>query len=185
MQFAPDTVETLEFAVALCNTHPGASRMGEDELADIDALSTFLDTWRYSGRRDADEAELAEVRVMRDRLRRLWGMPRDGAVAEVNAVLRQGRALPYLFRHDGSDWHLHATELDAPLAERIGVEVALAVVDVIRGQVWGRMRRCAAADCDAVLVDLSRNGSKRFCSVRCSNRVNMIAFRQRRSERQG
>jgi predicted RNA-binding Zn ribbon-like protein len=42
-----------------------------------------------------------------------------------------------------------------------------------------RLRVCAAPDCTGLLVDLSRNGSKRFCSVRCGNRVNMIAFRER------
>jgi predicted RNA-binding Zn ribbon-like protein len=31
-------------------------------------------------------------------------------------------------------------------------------------------------------VDLSRNGSKRFCSVRCGNRMNMVAFRERRAQ---
>jgi predicted RNA-binding Zn ribbon-like protein len=38
---------------------------------------------------------------------------------------------------------------------------------------------CAAHDCEGVLVDLSRNGSKRFCTVRCGNRMNMIAYRER------
>ena len=179
MHFAPDTVETLGFAVELCNTDPAASRSGADELADPVALGALLDAWHYSGRRDSDEAELSSVRAVREQIRRLWVADREDAVAEVNAVLRAGRALPYLFRHDGSDWHLHATEQDAPLAERIGVEVALAAVDVIRTDEWSRMRRCAAPDCDAVLVDLSRNGSRRFCSVRCSNRVNMVAFRRR------
>jgi predicted RNA-binding Zn ribbon-like protein len=46
----------------------------------------------------------------------------------------------------------------------------------------GRLRSCEAEDCDGVLLDLSRNGSKRFCSIRCGNRMNMIAFRQRAAE---
>ena len=46
-----------------------------------------------------------------------------------------------------------------------------------------RLRVCAADDCTGLVLDLSRNGSKRFCSVRCGNRVNMIAFRARK-ERQ-
>ncbi|HEV7948458.1 MAG TPA: CGNR zinc finger domain-containing protein, partial [Glaciihabitans sp.] len=58
-------------------------------------------------------------------------------------------------------------------------EVALALVDVIRTGETGRLRSCAAGDCSGVFLDLSRNGSKRFCSVRCGNRMNMIAFRER------
>jgi predicted RNA-binding Zn ribbon-like protein len=94
-------------------------------------------------------------------------------------MLREARALPYLTRHDGSDWHLHATEPGAPLAERIRAEAAFALIDVIRMNEMGRLRVCAADDCTGLLVDLSRNGSKRFCSVRCGNRMNMVAFRER------
>lgn len=179
MHFAPDTEETLEFTVAMCNSHPSASRSGDDELERGDQLVDFLDHWGYSGRRDGDARELREVRASRERFRGIWRLDRDAAADETNAMLRDAKALPYLIRHDGRDWHLHATELDAPLAERIRVEVALALVDVIRSDEWGRLRVCDAVDCDGVFVDLSRNGSKRFCSVRCGNRMNQIAFRER------
>ncbi len=179
MHFAPDTEDTLEFTVALVNTHPGASRSGADELETPAQLGAFLAAQRFSGRIDHDESELAEVRDTRERLRRLWTLDRDAAAVEVNTMLRAARALPYLMRHDGFDWHLHATEPDAPLAERIRVEVALAIVDVIRTGETGRLRECAADDCTGILVDLSRNGSKRFCSIRCGNRMNMVAFRER------
>jgi predicted RNA-binding Zn ribbon-like protein len=109
-------------------------------------------------------------------------MHRDAAAAEVNAMLWEARALPRLERHDDFDWHLHATDPSAPLAERIRVEVALAFVDVIRTAETGRLRQCGAPDCAGVLLDLSRNGSKRFCSIRCGNRMNTIAYRKRASE---
>ena len=102
-------------------------------------------------------------------------------VGEVNALLAAADATPRLVRHDDFDWHVHATADDAPLAVRIRVEAALALVDVIRSDEVGRLRACEAPDCDGVLVDLSRNGSKRFCSVRCGNRMNMVAFRARQS----
>jgi predicted RNA-binding Zn ribbon-like protein len=179
LHFAPDTEETLEFTVELANTAAGASKGGADELATIEQLGAFVRQQQFSGRIDGDEAELAEVRATRDRLRRVWTLDRDEAAAEVNAMLAEARALPYLLRHDGTDWHLHATQQDAPLAERIRVEVALALVDVIRGRESGRLRECGADDCSGILVDLSRNGSKRYCSVRCGNRMNMVAFRER------
>ena len=91
--------------------------------------------------------------------------------------------MPYLTRHDHFDWHLHATSNDAPLAERIRVEAALALADVIRSDETRRMRVCEADDCTGLLLDLSRNGSKRFCSIRCGNRMNQLAFRERAQER--
>ena len=181
MLFAPDTEEALEFVVALANTAPGASRSGADELATVDQLHELLGRYVYSGRIDHDEAELQDVRRVRDLLREVWTLDRDAAVEAVNRMLREGRALPFLTRHDGSDWHLHATGPDAPLAERMRVEAALALIDVIRMDEMGRLRVCAADDCTGLVLDLSRNGSKRFCTVRCGNRTNMIAFRERQA----
>jgi predicted RNA-binding Zn ribbon-like protein len=174
LQFAPDTEESLDFVVELCNTDPAASRSGGDELATVDQLSALLAQYSYSGRIDHDEAELRDVRQTRNLLRRVW-------VAEVNRILRDAKALPYLARHDASDWHMHATVPEAPLAERMRVEAALALTDVIRMNETARLRVCEAVDCTGLVLDLSRNGSKRFCSVRCGNRMNMIAFRERRA----
>jgi predicted RNA-binding Zn ribbon-like protein len=177
--FAPDTEATLEFTAALGNTDPSASRTGADEIATVEELRELLTDAHYSGRIDHDQTELHEVVETRERLRRAWVLDRDDLVDEVNAMLREAHALTQLVRHDDTDWHLHATPPDAPLAERIRVEVALALADVIRSGATDRLRTCEADDCEGILVDLSRNGSKRFCSVRCGNRMNMIAYRER------
>ena len=39
---------------------------------------------------------------------------------------------------------------------------------------------CAAPDCDFVVIDLSRNRSRRFCDSGCGNRANVAAYRARR-----
>ncbi len=182
MHFAPDTIDSLEFAVALGNTVAGATRSGFDELVSPESLVALLAAHGYSGRIDADEAELVEVRETRSRLRALWTLSRDAAVAEVNSMLSDADAVPHLVRHDSFDWHVHATEPSAPLAERIRVEVSFAFIDVIRVDETSRLRLCAADDCEGVFLDLSRNGSKRFCSVRCGNRMNMVAFRERAAD---
>jgi predicted RNA-binding Zn ribbon-like protein len=177
--FAPDTEEALNFVVDLANTAPGASRSGGDELTTLEQLDALL--VGYTGRKDRDQAELDAVRETRELLRDIWVLDRDDAVDAVNRMLREARAVPHLVRHDDYDWHIHATEPDAPLAERIRVEAAMAFIDVIRMGETGRLRVCGADDCDGLFLDLSRNGSKRFCSVRCGNRVNMTAFRARKS----
>jgi len=181
LHFAPDTEDSLEFVVALANTDPGASRSGDDELATTEQLADLLELNVYTGRVDHDAAELEDVRRTRAILRRVWTLDRDAAVDEVNGILAKARALPRLVRHDGFDWHMHATADEAPLAERIRVEASLALIDVIRMNEMARLRVCGADDCTGLFLDLSRNGSKRFCSVRCGNRVNMIAFRERQA----
>ncbi|MGV8884687.1 MAG: CGNR zinc finger domain-containing protein [Microbacteriaceae bacterium] len=182
MLFAPDTEAELSFAVALANTTAGATKSGVDELQSIAQLAALIRAYKYTGRIDRNAAEVAGVRDTRDRLREMWLMPRDEMALAVNEILRDAGALPFLVRHDDFDWHMHATSADAPLAERMRVEVGLALFDVVRTDQADRLRQCEADDCEGLLADLSRNGSKRFCSVRCGNRVNMTAWRARQED---
>lgn len=180
LTFAPDTEVALQAAVTLVNT--GLRRDGVDAMAAVADLDRFYTGFGYVGRRDRDDAEVAQVREVRERLHALWTVDRDEAAELCNHMLREGQALPYLTRHDEWDWHLHATALDAPLPTRILVEAAMAFVDVIRSDEFGRMAICAADDCQAVLVDLSRNRSRRFCDVNsCANRAHVAAYRARRA----
>ena len=175
--FAHDTEVALQAAAALVNTD---GRDG-DQLTDAAALEAFVAEWRWTGSRRHDAEELEAVRALRPVLRQLWELDDGGVVALTNRLLRDHSALPQLVRHDGWPWHLHATGPETPLADRMAVEAAMAMVDVVRQDELGRLRRCAAEDCSSVMVDLSRNSSKRYCSTTCGNRVNVAAFRSRRS----
>jgi predicted RNA-binding Zn ribbon-like protein len=178
--FIRDTEQSLKAAVYLVNTLPGFD--GEDTLQTIADFDAYLQINPYTGEIRRDESELAAIRAIRPRLRRLWDVDREGAVPLVNEMLRDGRALPRLVIHDDYDWHIHATSDDAPLATRILVEAAMAFVDVIRSDEYDRVRVCAADDCDSVYIDYSRNGSKRYCDTgNCGNRMNVNAYRERKA----
>ena len=177
MLFAHDTEVALQAAVALVNT----AHEEPDALGDLAALDGFVAAQRWTGSRTHDAAELRQVHALRPRLEALWHTDEDGVVEIVNTLLRESRALPQLARHDAWAYHLHATSADQPLADRMAVEAAMAVVDVVRAGELTRMSVCAAPDCDDVLVDLSKNRSRRFCNTTCANRVNVAAFRARRA----
>jgi len=182
MAFIRDTELVLRAAVELVNTLPQTDTTGIDTLTDVAALDGFTVRHGYTGSRRRDARELAEVRDIRPRLLELWGVDRDEAVPLVNAMLADGRALPQLVRHDDMDWHIHASDPEEPLAMRILVETAMAFVDVIRADEYGRVRVCDADDCAGVYVDFSKNGSKRYCDAgNCGNRMNVNAYRKRRA----
>jgi predicted RNA-binding Zn ribbon-like protein len=172
--FAHDTEVALAAAASLVNTADDGTL---ETLADLDA---FVAQWGWTGSRRRTNAELAAVQALRPRLREVWNEDKDGAVRIVNELLREGRALPQLRKHDEWDYHLHATSPDAPLADRMAVEAAMALVDVIRTGELDRLRVCAADDCQDVLVDLSKNRSRRFCGTSCANRTNVAAYRARK-----
>ena len=71
---------------------------------------------------------------------------------------------------------------DASLAEQIAVETAMAMADVIRADELSRLGTCADPTCDGLVIDLSRNRSRRFCSTACGNRVAVAAYRARKAE---
>jgi predicted RNA-binding Zn ribbon-like protein len=177
MVFAPDTAQALEAAVVLAN-----SALAPDTLTSVDALTAFYEEHGYSGGHRRDRAELEAVRAIRPRLRQLLTADRDDAVARINEVLADARALPRLVRHDALDWHIHAVDDDAPLADRILVETAMAMVDVVRADEMGRLGVCVADDCDGLVLDLSRNRSRRYCSTTCANRNAVAAYRARRRD---
>jgi len=178
MVFAPDTELALAAAAALVNTAPGAS--DPDELTTVQDLDAFVARWGWSGRHNHTDDELAAVRELRPTLERFWAVDKDAAVGIVNQVLQDSHALPQLVKHDQLDYHIHAVPMHAPLAERMAVEAAMAMADVIRTDELGRLRICGGEDCQDVYIDLSKNRSRRFCGVTCGNRANVAAYRARR-----
>jgi predicted RNA-binding Zn ribbon-like protein len=180
--FTHDTEAGLLSMAALVNTLPG-SVPGDDDpdtLTTAADLDRFLAEHGWSAPPEHSAAELAEVRALRPRLARLWTLDADGVVAEVNAILAEHRAVPQLVQHDGWSWHLHAAPQDAPLATRMAVEAAMAMVDLIRAGELSRLRTCDLPTCDNVVVDLSKNRSRRYCDAGCGNRANVAAYRARR-----
>lgn len=174
MPFAHDTEMALQAAVALAN-----SALPPDSMTTVDELDTFFDEFEYSGTRRGTATELDAVRAVRPRLLSLLTADRDGAVAMVNSMLAEAGAVPQLVRHDGWDWHVHAVAADAPLDTRILVETAMAMIDVIRAEEMSRLGRCADDSCTGIVLDLSRNRSRRFCSTACGNRNAQAAHRAR------
>jgi predicted RNA-binding Zn ribbon-like protein len=172
--FTHDTETSLLAAVALVN-----SAEEPDTLTTGEELVAFLDEHEFTGTRRGDAGELASVRGLRPRLRELMTGDRDTAARLVNDLLGEEHALPQLVRHGDHDWHIHAVAPDAPLSTRIAVEAAMAMIDVIRSDEMSRLDVCADPGCNGLVLDLSRNRSRRFCSTTCTNRAAVAAYRAR------
>jgi predicted RNA-binding Zn ribbon-like protein len=172
---AHDTEASLQAAVDLVNS-------GEepDTLTTVAQADAWYAKHRYTGRRDHDDAELADLRALRPVLRDLLTAGRDRAAELANAMLAEARAVPQLVRHDDIDWHLHAVAPDEPLVRRILVETAMAMADLVRGDEMSRLAVCADPGCSGIVLDLTRNRSRRFCSTACANRNAVAAYRARR-----
>ena len=177
MQLDHDSALALEEIALIVNADD------RDVLADPMALDGFLDERGISGVRAGDDRELAAMRRLRKRLRVIFTLAASGdqdeVVDHVNALIADAKAIPRLVEHDGIAPHLHYTDSDAPLDHRMAAESGIALAIVIRDHGLDRLRICAAPDCENVLVDVSKNKSRRYCSTQCANRQHVAAYRRR------
>jgi predicted RNA-binding Zn ribbon-like protein len=105
----------------------------------------------------------------------------DDAAHGVNGMLRATGAHPCLEQHDGETWHIHFHAADeGSLVKGWAAGCATGLAVVLGGEHYDRLGVCTAPRCDRVYVDVSRNGSRRFCSTACQNRVKAAAFREAR-----
>jgi predicted RNA-binding Zn ribbon-like protein len=101
----------------------------------------------------------------------------------LNAQMAAVAAYPRLTDHDGEGWHLHYRDDGRPLPDVLAAVISVGTALHLTTRGMHRLRRCAAGQdagdpCSAVVVDVTRNGRQRYCSVRCANRA---AVRRHRS----
>lgn len=179
MSFTHDTEVALQYAAALVNTRPSSSR--DEGLRSVADLLEQMAGWGWTGAEPRIQEDLEAVRRVRERLREYWYADLDEAVRITNELLRDGDARPRLVNHEPIGWHIHATDDDAPVAVRMAVDTALAMIDVIRAGELDRLKECTGDDCEDVFVDLSRNRSRKFCDGTCGNNANVAAYRARKA----
>lgn len=136
------------------------------------------------GDRRVSDQDIAQLQEYAPRLRAVFAAVDAGRIDDacdlVNALLKDTAAVPVLARHDGEPWHLHFHTTDAGWARGWAAAMATGLAVVLGNPVYDRLGVCTAPVCDRVFVDTSRNGTRRFCSTACQNRVKAAAFRARR-----
>ncbi|WP_433088758.1 CGNR zinc finger domain-containing protein [Dactylosporangium sp. CA-052675] len=103
----------------------------------------------------------------------------DAAADRLNTLLARSPAQPYLAKEEGR-WRLHRHPVHAELVAMYMAICAEALARVVSAGDGDRLGTCQAPDCERVFVDVSKNGSRRFCTTTCQNRVKVTAFRRRR-----
>nr|WP_062332076.1 CGNR zinc finger domain-containing protein [Herbidospora sakaeratensis] len=130
-------------------------------------------------RGEVAEADVAELAGYAADLRAAFSGDHDHACRVVNRVLDATDARPHLSGHDGEPWHLHFHGTSGTWAANWVASGATALAIVLGGEFHDRLGVCTADRCDRVFVDVSRNGTRRFCSTACQNRTKTAAFRAR------
>jgi predicted RNA-binding Zn ribbon-like protein len=156
---------------------PGDDRLPETVTAVLRAASPRT--------RDVSPEDADELRAVAAELRGVFEAVAAGdvdmAALQVNKLLAWTGARPSLDNHDGEGWHLHFHGSQDTLANGWAAGCATGLAIVLGTGDRGRLGLCTAPRCDRAYVDVSRNGTRRFCSTTCQNRVKTAAFRSRQT----
>ncbi|GGP10772.1 CGNR zinc finger domain-containing protein [Nonomuraea glycinis] len=185
MDFNSHTDGVIKVAVGLVNSLTPGERRGRPAPPPADVAAAATEGLRvgYPEHRPATEAEAAELVEVALRLRAVFAAVAAGdldtAALRINALLVETDARPMLQRHDGEPWHLHFHGPGGAMAGDWAASCATGLALVLGSEFADRLGVCTAPHCDRVYVDVSRNGTRRFCSTPCQNRVKTAAFRAR------
>lgn len=118
----------------------------------------------------------AQARAFIDSWLEVVDATEDATRAELlNALMMRATAYPRLVDHDGEGWHLHYRDEIQTLPHVLHAVISVGTALHLTTRGMHRLGRCAAGDvpgdpCRNVVVDITRNGRQRYCSVRCANR---------------
>ncbi|UOZ04029.1 ABATE domain-containing protein [Amycolatopsis sp. WQ 127309] len=182
------TDAAVQAAVDLANTWKPIK--GEDALETVAQLRDFLDAHsglvadQATGPRRLTGTDLAEVRTVRETVRAVLeraATDAAGAAALINDGLRRSRATPAL-RHDHDRWWTEVTAGTDRCSAHLAATTLSALAAVIATLGPARLGVCAGPNCRGTFVDLSRNGSKQYCTRTCAHRASVAAYRSRNAQ---
>ncbi|PPG43200.1 CGNR zinc finger domain-containing protein [Pseudoclavibacter sp. RFBA6] len=125
------------------------------------------------------------TRAVIDDWLRVVDAPTDEQRADVlNTLMASATAYPRLTNHDNEGWHLHYRDWDMSLPDILLAVITVGTALHLTTRGMHRLSRCAAGldasdECRNVVVDTTRNGRQRYCSVRCANRAAVRRHRAR------
>ncbi|MFE2377286.1 CGNR zinc finger domain-containing protein [Streptomyces sp. NPDC059398] len=185
----------VQTAVDLANTLKPVK--GEDALGTVAQLRDFLaghpgigpaerastaGTPRPDPRSRINRTDLAEVRAVRATVRAVLEQAAAdpaGTAVLINDELRRSRATLVL-RNDHDRWWTEAVSDTDRCSAHLATTTLGALASVIAALGPARLGMCAGQACRGTFVDLSRNGSKQFCTRTCAHRASVAAYRSRR-----
>ncbi len=189
INFNSHTDAVVAVAVALVNAATRGTRHGRPYLPPtgtdlVDAINVALTSGR--GHPTAlDGSQTQALAMTAGQLRPVFDQVTrgdlDAAAGTLNSLLTALHPTPYLDRHDGEPWHLHFHSPDNEPARSWAAGCAVGLAAVLGSDCATRLGVCSAPCCDRVYVDVSRNGTRRFCCTACQNRVKSAAHRARTS----
>jgi predicted RNA-binding Zn ribbon-like protein len=175
LRLSPEHSAWAELAATLVNTRPRPTDPPE-KLVGIAELQQLLAACPEPAPA-AGERDLEPMRSLRPALVEAFEAATPAAFADaVNPLL--ARSPWQLTAGADDDWTLGPTG-EPRVADWFGPRAARGLAELVIAYGIERLHMCSADDCLCAVVDVSRNGTRRYCSRTCANRTNSRRHRQR------
>jgi len=191
--FGSDLIARIEVAAALVNelaTDMAGGRPVPLPDSDAEQRARAERALHAAGWPDAvtDAEQARGLRELAGKLRPIFAAVHGGrtgdAAALLNELMGASGAAPHLHQEGDEPWHLHFHRPDAGFVRGWTAGCAVGLAYALGSGHGDRLGVCAGPGCERVFVDLSRNGSRRFCGTACQNRVKAAQYRARRRDAQ-
>lgn len=157
-----------------------------DVLAEAGATQWLRDHVGHEGR-NLSAAALAPVRQLREGLRHValsnnGGRPEPGPITQAEEVLR-GVPVTVSLSEGIRGVAIRSSATEGSVDNVLATVARAYLANQLSGM-WPRIKVCAEPTCRWAFLDLSRNGSRRWCDMsECGNRAKNRAWRGRQSHR--
>lgn len=173
----PPAPGDLKLVQVFVNTADLAS--DRDELASPGAFADFVARWRLPSAGEISSAERERVAGLREDLRALLrGNAGKAIPADAVTGLDRAASTALLQARFGGSGEVRLEPAADGVEALVGRLVEIVVMARLDGR-WPRLKACAGDDCGLCFYDASRNRTRRFCCLRCSNRNKSREFRRR------
>jgi predicted RNA-binding Zn ribbon-like protein len=176
LRLSPVHAAWAELAATLVNTRSRSTDPAE-KLVGLEDLERLL-TASPDAAPAVSERDLPAMRELRPALLAAFEAETvDTFAAAVNPLLARSAGGWQMVAGAGGDWALGPV---APqrAADWFGARAARGLAELVIAYGIERLHLCAADDCLRAVVDVSRNGARRYCSRTCANRTNMRRYRR-------
>jgi predicted RNA-binding Zn ribbon-like protein len=171
LRLAPEVAAWAQAAADLVNTAPRATNP-EERLTGLPALERLLAGCPEPAPPAAKD-DVAALRQVRARLRAAFEAQTLAALAEaLNPLLGE-----WGMRRGSAGWTLGPAAGEG-VAGWFGARAARGLAELALAYDIDRLHLCGADDCLRAVVDVSRNGTRRYCSRTCASRVNVRRHRR-------
>jgi hypothetical protein len=175
LRLSPEHAAWAELAATLVNTGPRDTNPAE-KLVGVAELEELLAACPEPAPA-AGERDVGPMRELRPALVEAFEATTPAAFAEaVNPLFAR---TPWQVTAGGDDGLALGPAGQSRVADWFGTRAARGLAELVIAYGIERLHMCSADDCLCAVVDVSRNGTRRYCSRTCSNRTNTRRHRLR------